>query len=155
METDSKSSISTRSLIDRINNLNRSKHRSSLTSADDSAYKSQDSLCSSPPLSETGKNDESDVEDSKPKVLDLKNKFEGAKDKCMEKIKSKINKSDEEKQMIHSKKADCFPAFVFMLTPIAVVALAGKPSSLFCDIFYKACLFSHSQLLLEHLHRSI
>lgn len=131
VETDSKSSISTRSLIDRINNLNRSKHRGSLASADDSAYKSQDSLCSSPPLSETGKNDESDVEDYKPKVLDLKNKFEGAKDKCMEKIKSKINKSDEEKQMIHSKKADCFPAFVFMMTPIAVVALAGIASILF------------------------
>ena len=61
------------------------------------------------------------------KVSELSKKFGGAKKKCMEKIKSKMIRTDDEKSMLVSKQArgDCFPAFVFMLTPLVVVVLAG------------------------------
>ena len=121
--------VTTKNLISRINSLNK-KHNDSLSSSDaDSAYKSQESFSSSSVTTDSIKSP-SDLSDgeSELKVSELSKKFGGAKKKCIEKIKSKMNKTDEEKNMHVSKqhRGDCFPAFVFMLTPIAVVVLAGK-----------------------------
>ena len=126
-EADSPRPVTTKSLISRINSLNK-KHSDSLTSDTDSAYKSGDSLCSSLATGDSLKSppDISD-EDSETKVSELSKKFGGAKKKCMEKIKSKMSKTDDEKSLLVSKqtRGDCFPAFVFMLTPLVVVVLAG------------------------------
>ena len=121
--------VTTKNLISRINSLNK-KHNDSLSSSDaDSAYKSQESFSSSSVTTDSIKSP-SDLSDgeSELKVSELSKKFGGAKKKCIEKIKSKISKTEEEKNMHVSKqhRGDCFPAFVFMLTPIAVVVLAGK-----------------------------
>ena len=121
--------VTTKSLISRINSLNK-KHNDSLASSDaDSAYKSQESFSSSSVTTDSTKSpSDFSEEESELKVSELSKKFGGAKKKCIEKIKSKMNKTDEEKNMPVSKqhRGDCFPAFVFMLTPIAVVVLAGK-----------------------------
>ena len=127
---DSPQPVTTKSLISRINSLNNRKHNESLTSSDtDSAYKSQESFSSSSVTIDSIKSP-SDLSDGETemKVSELSKKFGGAKKKCIEKIKSKINKTDEEKNMQVSKqhRGDCFPAFVFMLTPLAVVVLAGN-----------------------------
>ena len=127
---DSPQPVTTKSLISRINSLNNRKHNDSLTSSDtDSAYKSQESFSSSNVTTDSIKSP-SDVSDGETelKVSELSKKFGGAKKKCIEKIKSKINKTDEEKDMQVTKqhRGDCFPAFVFMLTPLAVVVLAGN-----------------------------
>ena len=122
--------VTTKSLISRINSLNNRKHHDSLASSDtDSAYKSQESFSSITTDSIKSPSDLSDGE-TELKVSELSKKFGGAKKKCIEKIKSKINKTDEEKNMPVSKqqRGDCFPAFVFMLTPLAVVVLAGRIS---------------------------
>ena len=119
-------SISTRSLITRINSLNK-KHIES-PSDNDSAYKSQDSFSSSIFVSDSAKSPELSEEESKPNISELTRKFGGAKKKCIEikeKIKSKTSKVDDI-PTIKQSRADCFPAFVFMLTPFAVVILAGN-----------------------------
>ena len=125
--------VTTKSLISRINSLNSRKHHDSLASSDtDSAYKSQESFSSFSSITTDSIKSPSDLSDGETelKVSELSKKFGGAKKKCIEKIKSKINKTDEEKNMPVSKqqRGDCFPAFVFMLTPLAVVVLAGKIS---------------------------
>lgn len=125
--------VTTKSLISRINSLNNRKHHDSLASSDtDSAYKSQESFSSFSSITTDSIKSPSDLSDGETelKVSELSKKFGGAKKKCIEKIKSKINKTDEEKNMPVSKqqRGDCFPAFVFMLTPLAVVVLAGKIS---------------------------
>ena len=114
VETDS---ISTKSLISRINSLNRRQQRDSVT---------DDSIGSSSLVSD--KNTDQSDDETKIKVLELKHKFEGVKDKCIEKIKTKIIKPEEEKTILDHKqtRADCFPAFVFVMTPIAVVIIAGR-----------------------------
>ena len=143
LESESNKSISTTSIISRINSLNR-KRRDSAASENDSAYKSHDSFSSSINFHESSRNEtpvassdsliprkqDSDTEvDSDSKVSELTRKFGGASKKCIEKIKSKVSKSEEEKTVnLESKpgRNDCFPAFVFMLTPIAVVFLGGN-----------------------------
>ena len=128
IESDSAKPVATRSLISRINNLNK-KHHDSVSSDNDSAYKSQESFTSMSCTSESVKGSaELSDEDPEPKVSELTRKFGGAKKKVVEKIKSKISKVDDEKTMLDNKQSrgDCFPAFVFMLTPLAVVVLAGN-----------------------------
>ena len=125
--------VTTKSLISRINSLNNRKQHDSLASSDtDSAYKSQESFSSFSSITTDSIKSPSDLSDGETelKVSELSKKFGVAKKKCIEKIKSKINKTDEEKNMPVSKqqRGDCFPAFVFMLTPLAVVVLAGKIS---------------------------
>merc|ERR1719474_1765437 len=140
LDSETNKSISTSSIISRINKLN-SKRRDSATSENDSAYKSQESFSSSMILSDSTRNDtpiakidslvprnnlDSDG-DSDSKVSELTRKFGGASKKCIDKFKSKVTKSEEEKIVsLESKpgRNDCFPAFVFMLTPLAVVFLA-------------------------------
>merc|ERR1719323_484707 len=86
-DSPSTDSLSTRSLITRINSLNK-KHIES-PSDNDSAYKSQDSFSSSIFVADSGKSPELSEEESKPNISELTRKFGGAKKKCIE-IKEKI-----------------------------------------------------------------
>ena len=61
------------------------------------------------------------------KVSDLTKKFGGARKACLDKIKQKISKPEPDKSLaeLRGERGDCFPALVFMLTPFAVIVLAG------------------------------
>merc|ERR1719499_820255 len=123
VESDS-TSISASNLISRINSLNKKRNNSG-ESDNDSAYKSQESfntsnteycnLALSTPTQST-----SDVD-----VSDLTRKFGGGAKKKLEKIRAKVSKKEEDRTVLESKQSrgDCFPALVFMMTPIVVVIL--------------------------------
>ena len=114
MESDSKAASST-SLISRLNKINKTSSRDG-SSSTDSAYKSEQSLHSVT-------DEENDA-----KVSELTKRFGGAKKACLDKIKTKISKTEGDRSMVEAKgtRGDCFPAVVFMLTPFAVIIFAGE-----------------------------
>lgn len=114
VESDTKV-VSSKSLISRLNKINKTPSREG-SSSTDSAYKSEQSLHAV-----------TDDEENDAKVSELTKKFGGARKACLNKIKTKISKTDNDRSMVEAKgtRGDCFPAVVFMLTPFAVVILAG------------------------------
>ena len=128
VESDSKT-VSSKSLISRLNKINKTSSREG-SSSTDSAYKSEQSLHSV-----------TDDEENEAKVSELTKRFGGARKACLDKIKTKISKPDPDRSMVEAKgtRGDCFPAVVFMLTPFAVIIFAGWKQ------FYEKenCIFSN------------
>jgi len=129
--------ISTMSLISRLNKVTKIQSSTDSLGDDDSAYRSQDSILSNSldslgtsqvmSLAEKNKIETSDTSDTERelKVMEITKKFGGAKKKCMEKLKSKISKSDSRNKLeLKQNLADCFPAFIYLMTPIIVIILA-------------------------------
>ena len=79
------------------------------------------------------------------KVSDLTRKFGGARKACLDKIKQKISKPEPDKSLadLRGERGDCFPALVFMLTPFAVIVLAGGRLN-YRELFIKWFLFQLS-----------
>ena len=110
LESDSKV-VSSTSLISRLNKINKTSSREG-SSSTDSAYKSDEIF---------------DDEENEAKVSELTKRFGGARKACLDKIKTKISKPDQDRSLVEAKgtRGDCFPAMVFMLTPLAVLIFAG------------------------------
>ena len=129
--------ISTMSLISRLNKVTKNEPSENSIQAGDSAYLSQesvsfnalDSLGSGQILSNVDRkefetSDASDTE-REPKVMEITKKFGGAKKKCMEKIRSKMSRSESKSKLeIKQDLADCLPALIYILTPFIVMVLA-------------------------------
>jgi len=129
--------ISTLSLILRLNKVTKVESLTDSVNDEDSAYRSQESLLSNsldslhPPslmkIAEKNKVETSDTSDTERelKVLEITKKFGGAKRKYMEKLKSKMSKSESKSKLeIRQDLADCFPALIYMITPFIVMILA-------------------------------
>jgi hypothetical protein len=124
--------LSTISLISRLNKVTKVESSPNPTQDEDAGYRSQDSLLSNTSMctmsfvekNVTETSDASDTEREQ-KVMEITKKFGGAKKKCMEKIKSKISKSESRSRLeIKKDLADCIPALIYILTPFLVVILA-------------------------------
>ena len=124
--------VSSKSLISRLNMINKSSSREG-SSSTDSAYKSEQSLQSV-----------TDDEENDAKVSELTKRFGGARKACLNKIKTKISKTDSDRPMVEAKgtRGDCFPAVVFMLTPFAVVILAGGKNETKLFILFNGVIIS-------------
>lgn len=129
--------ISTMSLISRLNKVTKNEPSANSIQAGDSAYLSLDSVLSNTldslgsvqMLSNVDKNEfeTSDASDTErePKVMEITKKFGGAKKKCMEKIRSKMSRSESKSKLeIKQDLADCLPALIYILTPFIVMVLA-------------------------------
>ena len=136
VESDSK--ISTMSLISRLNKVTKPDISTTSLRDDDAANISQesvvsitsDSLISAKMLNnvEKNENDTSDMSDGErePKVMEITKKFGGAKKKCIDKIRSKISKSESKNKLeIKQDLADCLPALIYIMTPFLVMIVAA------------------------------
>lgn len=138
VKPEAETKMSTMSLISRLNKVTKSEPSSSSLPDEDSAYRSQESLVSTT-LDSLGSvrllsnGDKTDVETSdmsdterEPRVMEITKKFGGAKKKCMEKIRSKLSKSESKSKLeIKQDLADCLPALIYIMTPFLVMIVAA------------------------------
>jgi len=136
-KTEPETKISTLSLISRLNKVTKIESSTDSIHDVDSAYRSQESLLSNSldslgPSSMTRLVKKNEIETSDTsdnerelKVLEITKKFGGAKRKCMEKLKSKMSKSESKNKLeIRQDLADCFPALIYIITPVIVMFMA-------------------------------
>eukprot|EP00092_Neocalanus_flemingeri_P022305 GFUD01024187.1.p1 GENE.GFUD01024187.1~~GFUD01024187.1.p1 ORF type:complete len:836 (+),score=195.53 GFUD01024187.1:63-2570(+) len=117
---------STMSLIHRLNKVAKQDLSTDLLEDDDSAYRSQESVFNiKADKTENGGFQFMPESEGEPKVMEITKIFGGAKQKCIDKMKSKMSKSESKRKLaIKQDLADCFPAIIYILTPFLVMIVA-------------------------------